>query len=355
MLRLSSALAFLLLSPRPSGAAQPPAPSSPIKLVPTRLDDAAKGEWPSANDPDIPDPEQHGAPCQPPDFNPGADTSTRGAGLNEFNESTLDVVVSTDTTWRPQHDAVVQSARLPEPFAFKAHIFTCEMYDVADKSAVIEIARSGRRHALYQHVRGFSLSKDGSTLYLDNARRVSKGDYRMFVGLVDVASKKKTPLPRLPCVTRGRSPDGFASFSGNRLVTINDDGEQDVCVWEKDGTLTYRARIPFNWHTGDAARYMFERVGLLPGEPDTLYAYGGFGSKQCRLWLQSLKDQSQAASVSYGEIGPSSMEGVGKDCPTVELDLSAARLRGGPVRFRREKPDSSEYSDWETLTIPAQP
>lgn len=273
---------------------------------------------------------------QPHDFIPG-ETKFEGD----------DCLFMSEDSWSATGDAVV---RLPAPYELRSFMFKCN-----DTDAVVEIRKAGRRHALYQYVEGFSAAPDGRTLFLSNQRALDGGRFETFVGLVDIPTKKKTPLPRLACLPRFEtSALDKARFEGGRLLTIEDKNEQDgrpserteLCVWAADGRLLARLEGLLRWRAL-AAMVLDDRVGLLPSAPDVLYAYSSLGGKECRLWLQHLQEPSRRRVVGLGL--RTDEEG---GCPHLDWDLAAAGLESGIVRFRKHNFSTREPdAPWETLPV----
>ncbi|HZI02947.1 MAG TPA: hypothetical protein VEZ71_02935, partial [Archangium sp.] len=128
------------------------------------------------------------------------------------------------------------------------------------------------------------------------------GRYQRFMGLVDLPSKKKTPLPSLDCVAYG------ARFSSDRLITYGEaraakGGKTAVCVWSLAGKLQARVFADLDWEAA-SADVLLDRLGVLEHQPDVLYAvhYDRMGEGRCEVRLQSLTRANASQRVDLGVI-----------------------------------------------------
>jgi hypothetical protein len=196
--------------------------------------------------------------------------------------------------WQKENERVV---KLPAPYALTYYAFGC----ASDFSYVLDISRDGKRHGLYQHVLGFEAHPSKPVLFFAQNER-KNGRYQEFIGLVDLDTKRKTPLPPLPCVSGSN-----ARFSGDRLLTYGGahagkDGKTDVCLWSLDGELQARLLADLDWTAG-AGDILLDEPGVLPREPGTFYAlhYDRFGTpSHCELRLQSLTRANQSRRIDLG-------------------------------------------------------
>jgi hypothetical protein len=225
------------------------------------------------------------APCQPENFIPGETAYERVKQAGE--EMTLNGE-------QQENERVV---KLPAPYALTYYAFGC----ASDFSYVLDISRNGKRHGLYQHVLGFEAHPSRPVLFFAQSER-KNGRYQEFIGLVDLDTKRKTPLPPLPCVSGSN-----ARFSGERLITYGEaragkDGKTDVCLWSLDGKLQARLLADLDWMAA-AGDMLLDQVGVLPKEPGTFYAlhYDRFGTpSHCELRLQSLTRANQSKRIDLG-------------------------------------------------------
>jgi hypothetical protein len=258
------------------------------------------------------------APCQPENFIPGETPSKRvdtgGTPARLYELSTGEQM--NINGWEQEN---AQVRELPAPFSLTYYVFGC----ASDFSYVLDISRGGKRHALYQHVLGFDVHPKKPVLFL--AQNERKDDrYQKFVGLVNLTSKRKTPLPELPCVS-----GTHARFSGDRLITYGDartgnEGKTEVCVWSLDGKLKARLLADLDWTAG-AGDILLDQVGVLPREPDTFYALhqDRFGDpSRCELRLRGLKRASPSRRV---DLGVSESQ---EACLRNETNLDTVRLKG---------------------------
>lgn len=225
------------------------------------------------------------APCQPENFIPG---ETSYARVKQDGEE------MTINGEQQENDRVV---KLPAPYALTYYAFGC----ASSSSYVLDISRNGKRHGLYQHVLGFEAHPSRPVLFFAQSER-KNGRYQEFAGLVDLDTKRKTPLPPLPCVSGAN-----ALFSGDRLITYGEaragkDGKTDVCLWSLDGKLQARLLADLDWMAA-AGDVLLDQVGVLPKEPGTFYAlhYDRFGTpSHCELRLQSLTRANQSKRIDLG-------------------------------------------------------
>jgi hypothetical protein len=225
------------------------------------------------------------APCQPENFIPGETPYERVK--QEGEEMTIN-------GWQKENDRVV---KLPAPYALTYYAFGC----ASSSSYVLDISRNGKRHGLYQHVLGFDAHPTKPVLFFAQNER-KNGRYQEFIGLVDLDTKRKTPLSALPCVSGAN-----ARFSGDRLITYGEaragkDGKTDVCLWSLDGKLQARLLADLDWMAA-AGDVLLDQVGTLPKEPGTFYAlhYDRFGTpSHCELRLQSLTRANQSKRIDLG-------------------------------------------------------
>ncbi|MCY1074650.1 hypothetical protein [Archangium lansingense] len=236
------------------------------------------------------------APCQPENFIPGETRYERveleGTPPALYRLSTGEEM--NINGWLKENERVV---KLPSPYALTHYTFGC----AGEFSSVLDISRNGKRHGLYQHVLHFEAHPTRPVLFFRQNER-KNGRYQEFLGLVDLDTKRKTPLPALPCVSGSN-----ARFSGDRLITYGEaragkDGKTDVCVWSLDGKPQARLLADLDWTAG-SGDILLDQVGVLPREPGTFYALhqDRFGNPaHCEVRLQSLTRANQSRRVDLG-------------------------------------------------------
>jgi hypothetical protein len=259
------------------------------------------------------------ASCQPANFIPG---ETRYKRVTvEGSPSRLYALPRGEQMningWTEENERVVT---LPAPYALTYYEFGC----ASTSSYVLDISRGGKRHALYQHVSHFDWYAPKQLFFFHQSER-KNNRYQEFVGLVDLKSKKKTPLPSLDCVSYGN-----ARFSGERLITYGaaraaKDNKTAVCVWSLAGKLQARVLADLDWEAASADA-LLDRLGVLEHQPDVLYAvhYDRFGEpSRCEVRLQSLTRANLSKQV---DLGVTESQG---DCFTqATTKLETLRLEG---------------------------
>lgn len=236
------------------------------------------------------------APCQPENFIPG-ETPFKPV-TSEGSPSRLYELASGEQMningWSEENERVVT---LPAPYSLTYYEFGC----ASDTSFVLDISRGGKRYALYQHVHRFEWYPPKRLFFFHQSERKS-GRYQEFTGLVDLETKKKTPLPPLDCVS-----NGHARFSGERLITYGEaraakDNKTAVCVWSLAGKLQARVLADLDWMAA-STDVLLDEVGVLARQPDVLYAihHDRFGEPaHCELRLQSLTRANAFKRVDLG-------------------------------------------------------
>ncbi|WP_434386256.1 hypothetical protein [Melittangium boletus] len=236
------------------------------------------------------------APCQPDNFIPG-ETAYK-AITQEGSPAKLYQLASGELMningWSRENARVVT---LSAPYALTYYTFGC----ASQESSVLDFSRDGKRYALYQHVRAFSWFPPKQVFFLDQSER-KNGQYQSFVGLLDLKTKKKTPLPALDCVSHGN-----ATFSGERLVTYGEaraakDNRTAVCVWSLEGKLQGRVYAELDWMAA-SADLLLDAVGVLPRQPDVVYAIHHERFEEpavCEVRLQSLTRAGASKRVALG-------------------------------------------------------
>lgn len=236
------------------------------------------------------------APCQPENFIPG-ETPTKRVPLEGTPSELYELPTGEQMNingWQKENERVVT---LPRPYTLTYYQFGC----ASDFSYVLDVSRDSKRHGLYQHVLGFEAHPTKPVLFFDQNER-KDGNYRRFIGLVNLDTKRKTPLPDLPCVS-----GSHARFSGDRLITYGDarggqNGKTNVCVWSLDGKLLSKLAVDLDWTSG-AGDELLDQLGVLPREPDTFYVlhHDRFNEpSHCQLRLQSLKRPAVTRQVDLG-------------------------------------------------------
>jgi hypothetical protein len=260
-------------------------------------------------------------PCQPENFIPGetpskrVDTEGTPARLHELPTGEMMNI----NGWAKENERVL---KLPAPFSLTYYAFGC----AGEISYVLDISRGGKRHALYQHVLAFEVHPTKPVLLLVQNERKG-GRYQRFIGLVDLESKRKTPLPALACVSDAGAR--FARFSGDAVITPGEaraaEGDRtSVCVWDLAGRLKARLLAELDWTAG-AGDILLDRLGVLPHEHDTFYSLHHqrlSDPSHCELRLQSLSRADRFQRVDLGVVD--SPQG----CASKEAALSKWGLDG---------------------------
>jgi hypothetical protein len=239
------------------------------------------------------------APCQPANFIPGETSTKRLPGGAQMS--------------------VQPVKKLSGGYELTRYEFSCENENLS--THVLDVSRNGKRHALYQHVLGFSAHPTKPLLYLFQSELKGKR-HQEFTGLVNLDGKKKVALPPLPCVF-----GSHATFSGDRLITYSEPQAQspyrtDVCVWSLDGKLKARLSAELDWHGAD--RYvLLDAVGLLPRQPGVFYAIQYSREEgRCEIRLQSLEHAQQFRRIDLGVLESSTV------CHGHASKLEAVSLEG---------------------------
>jgi hypothetical protein len=308
MIQTSSrrALMFCLLLASPAMAEEPPKSAPWAQLAPLAKVPAPK---PMPAEP---------APCQPENFIPGETRYKRVT--QEGTPSKLYELPTGEQMningWQQENERVVT---LPPPYALTYYEFGC----ASTSSYVLDIARTGKRHALYQHVLDFQWYAPKQTFFFHQSER-KNGRYQRFIGLVDLQTKKKTPLPSMDCVAYG------ARFSADRLITYGEaraakDGKTAVCVWSLAGKFQGRVLADLDWEAA-SADVLLDKLGVMESQPDVLYAihWDRFGEPtRCEIRLQSL---TRAKASQRVDLGVTDTQGA---CFTqAEAKLKTLRLEG---------------------------
>ncbi|WP_375770851.1 hypothetical protein NR798_08120 [Archangium gephyra] len=236
------------------------------------------------------------AGCQPENFIPG-ETRYERVELEGSPPALYRLATGEDMNingWMKENERAV---KLPSPYALTYYQFGC----ASEFSYVLDVSRNGKRHGLYQHVLGFDAHPSKPVLFFHQNER-KNGRYQAFTGLVDLDTKRKTPLPPLPCVSGSN-----ARFSGDSLITYGEaragkDGKTDVCVWSLDGKPRARLLADLDWTAG-AGDILLDQPGVLPREPGTFYSlhYDRFGQpSHCEVRLQSLTRAGQSRRIDLG-------------------------------------------------------
>lgn len=236
------------------------------------------------------------APCQPENFIPG-ETPYQPI-TSDGTPSQLYQLASGERM--NIHGGSAENERvvtLPAPYALTSYEFGC----ASSTSSVLDLSRDGKRHALYQHVHSFTWYPPKQLFFFHQSER-KNGQYQGFIGLVDLKTKKKTPLPALDCVS-----NGHASFTNDRLVTYGEaraakNGKTSVCVWSLEGKLQGRVFADLDWMAA-SDEVLLDALGVLPRQADTLYAihYARLEEPStCELRLQSLTRANVSKRVGLG-------------------------------------------------------
>jgi hypothetical protein len=139
---------------------------------------------------------------------------------------------------------------------------------------VLEIKHGSQRKGLFTHVDELLFHPTRPVVFLDNLLNQGGKSWQETLRLVDVSTMTKHVLPTLPCL----SDEEFrhAEWLGDRLLTVGDFSYEEpqtaeMCLWNTDGTLTARTRVPSIYLMGIYT--LVTRYGSLPGDPSVLYVY----------------------------------------------------------------------------------
>lgn len=269
--------------------------SIPVKSIGTAV---PKSAWQQPNG--------EKADCQPENFDPGIAKFHKEVKMNMAPTTYYEIDAGGEDSmfningWLHEGESKVL---LPKPYELIIYTFGC----LSTESHVLEIKKNGRRFALYQHVKSFSASPKTLTLFLENSRRLPNGHYEGFRGLIDIPSKRKTALPKLPCIEKGAQFDGHWLISRNPLKDGNGpDVDTDICVWNTSGRLQARLQTKMCW--GDCGANncsLLDCIRMLPNDPGILSINSAFGSaahKDCRMALINLTKPLKMKLVGFTEV-----------------------------------------------------
>lgn len=216
---------------------------------------------------------------------------------------------------------------------------------------MIDLTKNGNRQALYTHVLHYSFSEDGKKLFLVNNIN-NQGVWTLHKRIIDLETKSASEIPNLKCVSE---LNGF--WQGDRLLTYSENtGESDyqtnICIWDESAKLISRIGATTAW--GAASRkFLAEKIGLLPSEPDIFYAYTSKDENTCSLFLvNTVTNATKSIDILDKRNYP---ENYYCASPDVEFNFSEFYFDRGILKYRIEKDKQSSgqtnWGDWQTIYI----
>jgi hypothetical protein len=215
----------------------------------------------------------------------------------------------------------------------------------------LEIKNAGVRHALYTHAEQYVISPDNNFLALKNFVQQEGATHRKYVRIISIASKKAVALPDIGCT------DDIQQWSSNRLITsssmhTDDAGGQyaqsvQICVWNTEGALLGRVEGR-NFATATTER-IINQMGMIPNEPNTLYALGVFNGgspdERCQLAAVDLNNPSRRALLDFDPNARHYNCVFTQEDEAFELDLNSFTLDSPRFRFRVGKHKTGDVPD----------
>lgn len=313
---------------------------SPIKIYGSKLRN------------DVVDAKGGPAPCQPEFFDPKVNkfikikqngTPSELYKIQGFQDD-IDVGVMMIDGWYKEGENKIV---LPAPFSVTIYNFGC----ASSFSSVIDLTKSGNRHALYTHVLHYAFSKDGKKLFLVNNIN-NQGTWSLHKRIIDIESRETSDIPNIKCVSE---LDGF--WQGDRLLTYTEDRDKpdyqtDICVWDTSAKLISRIGATTAW--GAASRdFLAEKIGLLQTDPDVFYAYTSKNENTCSLFLANIVNK---ATNSINILDKRSYpQNYYCASPDVEFDFSGLYFDRGILKYRIEKDRQASgqtvWGDWQTSSL----
>ena len=283
--------------------------------------------------------------CQPESFDPKTDkytlkelegTPSKLYEIDGFNGGQMMI-----DGWREQGEDKVD---LPSPYSTTVYTFGC----ASSFSYVIELNKNNVRQSLFTHVYDYSFSEDGKYLYVQYSEK--DGDQWIInSSIVDIQKNQEIGISNLACGNNG------SMWQSDRLLTYSVDEELDyttqLCIWDTNATLL--SNIDLTTAVGGGSGYsLIEKIGLLPNDPDILYAYTTREGNTCSLFLINIFDND---SLNYIDIYEQQENDYYCAFPNVEFDLTDTSIDNGNVRYRIEEYNSDGeslgYGEWMEKSI----
>jgi len=226
---------------------------------------------------------------------------------------------------------------LPAPFSVTYYEFGC----ASDSSYVLDLSKNDVRQALYTHVLHFSFSQDGKYLFLVNSIN-NQGNWILHKKIIDIETNTENEIPNMGWVVES---EGF--WQGKRLLTYTykeeePDYKTDIYVWDKSANLISNVIASTAWGAG-AGFYLTEQIGLLPNDPDILYAYTSKDENICALFFVDITKTNSLRSVDILD-KRDYPDNYHCKYPEVEFDFSATSESDNMVRYRI-------LGDWQTTFL----
>ena len=226
---------------------------------------------------------------------------------------------------------------LAAPYGLTYYDFIC----ASAGTDVIEIKKSGKRYALYTHVRDFSISPNNKYLYLHNTVLQKDGSWKDMHRIITIATKQSRVIPNALC-------NQLQSFwSDNRLLTTgtsfeSQTGDQQICVWDTNGILQGRARSSLRENNG----YIGSLIGVLPKQPNVMYTLNvDNDTSMCNLYLQDLKKSMNEKTIATFKEDTTHTCAIGY----AQIDVSKLQMESGSFRYRTAPDYQGQWSSWQTV------
>jgi hypothetical protein len=284
-------------------------------------------------------------PCQPESFDPKTDkytlkesegTPSKLYEIDGFNGGEMMI-----DGWYEQGEDKID---LPSPYSTTVYTFGC----ASSTSYVIELNKNNVRQSLFTHVYDYSFSEDGKYLYVQYSEK--DGDQWIInSSIVDIQKNQEIGISNLACGNSG------SMWQSDRLLTYSVNEELDyttqLCIWDTNATLL--SNIDLTTAVGGGSGYsLIEKIGLLPNDPDILYAYTTREGNTCSLFLINIFDND---SLNYIDIYEQQENDYYCAFPNVEFDLTDTSIDNGNVRYRIEEYNSDGeslgYGEWMQKSI----
>ena len=216
---------------------------------------------------------------------------------------------------------------LPSPFSVTYYEFGC----ASDSSYVLDLSKNEVRQSLYTHVLNFSFSQDGKYLFLVNSIN-NQGNWTLHKRIINIETKAENEIPNIEWIAES---EGF--WQGERLLTYTymeeePDYKTDIYVWDKSANLISRVIASTAWRAA-SRYYLAEQIGLLPNDPDLLYAYTSKDDNICSLFLIDITKVDSLWSVDILDKRDYLYSYYCRD-PEVEFDFSNTSESDNIIRYR---------------------
>jgi len=233
------------------------------------------------------------APCQPESFDPKVSkfykVKQNGIPSELYKIQGFDGGSMMVDGWYKEGEGRIT---LPSPYKVTYYEFGC----AGDSSYVLDLSKNDIRQTLYTHVLHFSFSQDGKYLFLVNSIN-NQGNWTLHKRIINIETKAENEIPNIGWVTES---EGF--WQGDRLITYSyteeePDYKTDIYVWDESSNLISHVIASTAW--GAAAKYyLAEQIGLLPNDPNILYAYTSKDDNICSLFLLDITKTDSLRSLN---------------------------------------------------------